>query len=40
MIEANFSPVGVPTTQLSRSLRGRHLMMISIVGIVGGGLSS
>ncbi len=30
--------IGAPTTQLSQSLRGRHLMMISIGGIVGGGL--
>jgi len=38
MIEANSSPAGAPATGLSRTLRGRHLMMISIGGIVGGGL--
>jgi GABA permease len=38
MIEANASPVAAPATQLSRTLRSRHLMMISIGGIVGGGL--
>jgi GABA permease len=38
MIEANPSQVAAPVTQLSRSLRSRHLMMISIGGIVGGGL--
>jgi L-asparagine transporter-like permease len=38
MIEANTSQVVAPSNQLSRTLRGRHLMMISIGGIVGGGL--
>jgi AAT family amino acid transporter/GABA permease len=38
MIEANPSQVGSPATQLSRTLRARHLTMISIGGIVGGGL--
>ena len=38
MIEASASEVGAATTQLSRSLRGRHLVMISMGGIVGGGL--
>ena len=38
MLEANPSQVAAPVTQLSRTLRSRHLMMISIGGIVGGGL--
>jgi L-asparagine transporter-like permease len=38
MIEANPSPAGAPAAELSRTLRSRHLMMISIGGIVGGGL--
>jgi AAT family amino acid transporter/GABA permease len=38
MMEANSSEVAAPATELSRTLRGRHLMMISIGGIVGGGL--
>jgi GABA permease len=38
MSEANASRVDAPATQLSRTLRGRHLMMISIGGVVGGGL--
>jgi len=38
MIEANTPQLGAPSTELSRTLRGRHLMMISIGGIVGGGL--
>jgi len=38
MIEANSSPAGAAATRLSRTLRGRHLIMISIGGIVGGGL--
>ncbi len=38
MLEANPSQVATPVTQLSRTLRSRHLMMISIGGIVGGGL--
>ncbi len=37
-LEAHTSEVDAPATQLSRSLRSRHLMMISIGGIVGGGL--
>jgi L-asparagine transporter-like permease len=38
MLEAKSLPALKPVTQLSQSLRGRHLTMISIGGIIGAGL--
>ena len=38
MIQQNVTDHSDPSQQLSRSLQGRHLAMISIGGIIGAGL--